>query len=109
MASPRAVVAWRDLRSWNSEPRKRKQETSRVSKRSALQIREDFVRDLDSRLWCAIERLDSVETEVAYLRNLGCETRYGVPNGQLPLLPSQNHVRIDSQSKLDITAFLASI
>ena len=108
MVSPRAVVARGDWRAWNPEQYK-KQERKRVSKRNAVQNREKLVQDLESRLWCVIERLGSVETELARLGNLNCETRLNLPDYRLPFLPDSGHLNIDIHSKLDTIVFHTSI
>jgi hypothetical protein len=56
-----------------------------------------------------IERLGSVETELARLENPNCETWLNAPDCQSLLLPDSGHLNIDIHSKLDPIVFPTSI
>jgi hypothetical protein len=87
---------------WNPEQRKRKQGRNRVSKRTADQTREDFVCELENRLWSVIERLGSVETEVARLRESNCALDFYTLNNQLPLPSVSSQLGLGVQSKFNL-------
>jgi hypothetical protein len=56
-----------------------------------------------------IERLGSVETELARLENPNYETWLNAPDCQSLLLPDSGHLNIDIHSKLDPIVFPTSI